>query len=95
MRHVECINPLGVRLGVEVSSAHISPKLGLDCMGNQVSDLLHDLRARRPVILELTAFLWVQLFVERFTLDGCLLRISLSEFFVKERAGRFPLFWST
>jgi len=37
--HVECINPLSVRLGVELSFAGMSSKLCLDCISNQVLDL--------------------------------------------------------
>ena len=40
--HVECLNPFGVRLGVEVSFAHTSPKLYLDCICSQVLDLFDD-----------------------------------------------------
>jgi len=38
-RHADCIDPLGVRLGVEVSFARIFPKLYLDCIYNQVLNL--------------------------------------------------------
>jgi len=57
VEHAECINPLGVWLGVEVIFARISPKLCLDCMCNQVLDLFDGRRARRPVVLELTSLL--------------------------------------
>ena len=39
MGHVECINPLGVRLSVEVSFAHTSPMLYLDGICNQILNL--------------------------------------------------------
>ena len=38
--HVECINPVGVRLGVEVSLACTFIRLYLDCICDQVMDLL-------------------------------------------------------
>ena len=37
--HTGCANPLGVRLGVEVSLTHTFPKSCLNCICNQVLDL--------------------------------------------------------
>ena len=56
-RHAERINPLSVRLGVGVSFARTSPKLYLNCICNQVLDLLDSQYASRPTILEFTALL--------------------------------------
>ena len=42
MGHVEVINPLSVRLDVEASLVYISTQLYLDCIYNQVLDLLDD-----------------------------------------------------
>ena len=78
MGHAEWINPLGVKLGVEVSFAHISSKLSLDRICNQVSNLFDGHQARRPIVLELTSLLWVHLFIRRFTLDERLLLILTS-----------------
>ena len=55
--HVECIDPLGVRLGVQVSLTRISTQLYLDCVCNQVLDLLDGHKVWRPTILEFTALL--------------------------------------
>jgi len=41
--HAERINPLGVRLGEEVSFARTSPKLCLNCICYQVLYLFNDL----------------------------------------------------
>jgi len=57
MGHAEFVNPLGVRIDVDVSFAHISPKLCFNCNCNQVLDLLDGHRARRSVVLELIALL--------------------------------------
>ena len=40
--HVECTDPLRVRLGVEVSFVHICPKLCLDYICNEALYLLDD-----------------------------------------------------
>ena len=52
--HVECVNYHSVRLGVEVSFAHISLKLCFDCICNQILDLLNGYRAMKPIVLEVT-----------------------------------------
>ena len=56
MGHAECINPLGVRLGVEVSFAYITSKLCIDCICNQILDFLNTHQANRLVAFELIAF---------------------------------------
>ena len=50
MRHIECVIPSGVGLGVDVSLARISPKLFLDCMYNQVLNVFDGRHAWRPTI---------------------------------------------
>jgi len=55
--HAQCVKPLGVRLGVEVNFAHISPKLCLDCIYNQVLDFLNGHQTKRLVVLELSTLL--------------------------------------
>ena len=57
MGYIECINPLGVRFGIEVSFARAFPKLRLDCFCNQVLDLFDGHRPRRLTILKLTILL--------------------------------------
>ena len=90
--HAQCINPLGVRLGVKVSFAHFSSKLYLNCICSQVLDLLAGHQAWRPVVLELTAFLWVHLLVRSFALADALSSFLLSELFTKDRSDRFSCF---
>jgi len=53
--HVERINSLGVRLGVEVSLTRTSAELYLDSIYNQILDLLDGHLAWRPTILEFIA----------------------------------------
>ena len=67
--HVEYINPLGVRLGVEVSLARTSTLLYLNCICNQVLDLVDDHQVWRPTILKFTTHFSVDLLVGSFTLD--------------------------
>jgi len=55
--HVERVTPLGVRLGFDVSLARASAQLHLDCICNQVLNLLDGHQAWRPPILEFTALL--------------------------------------
>jgi len=69
----ECVNPFGVKLGIVVRYTHLSPKLYLKYIYNQVLDLFNGRRACRPVVLKLTVLLWVHLLVRSITLDGCLL----------------------
>jgi len=55
--HVECNNPLGVRLGVEVILVRTSTWLYLDYIYSQVLDLHDGHYAWGPIILKFTAFL--------------------------------------
>ena len=57
MRHVEILDPLGLKPCVEVSFAHPLSNLCLDCIYNQVLDLFDNHRAWRLVVPELTALL--------------------------------------
>ena len=68
--HVERIDPVVVRLGVEVSLSRTSTQLYFDCIYNQVLNLLGDHQAWRPTILEFAALLRVHPLVGSFTLEG-------------------------
>jgi len=68
MENAEHINPLNASLGVEVSLAHTSPKLCLDCICNQVLDLCDSYYGGVLATVKFIALLKVVLLIRSFPL---------------------------